>query len=42
MLNLFKVNNTETRTRRGFGVFLVNFEQIVHNVLVFPLLTLNK
>ena len=25
-----------------FGVFIVNFEHISHNVLLFPLLTLNK
>ena len=24
------------------GVFIVNFEQISHNILVFPLLTFNK
>ena len=35
---LFKVNNINTRT----GVFIVNFEQILLIVLVFPLLTLNK
>ena len=27
---------------RRFGAFIVNFEQNVHIVLVFPLLTLNK
>ena len=27
---------------RRVGVFIVNFEQILHVVLVFPLLTLNK
>ena len=25
-----------------FGVFMVNFEQISHNILVLPLLNLNK
>ena len=29
-------------SRRHFGVFIVNFEQISHIVLVIPLLTLNK
>ena len=28
--------------QRRSGVFIVNFEQISHIVLVFPLLTLNK
>ena len=28
--------------RRCYGVFIVNFEQISHVVLVFPLLTLNN
>ena len=27
--------------RHSFGIFTVNFEQIQHIVLVFPLLTLN-
>ena len=43
MWNLFKIN-TETPERhksRRFGVF-INFEQIVHTVLVFPLLNLNR
>ena len=30
---LFKVNNC---------VYIINFEQILHIVMVFPLLTLNK
>ena len=37
---MFKVNNKETLYR--FGVFVVNFEQIPHIVLVFPLLTLSR
>ena len=32
----------ERRHWRRSGVFIVNFEQILHIVLVFPLLTLNK
>ena len=36
--NLFKVNK---KIRRS-GVFIVNFKQILHVVLVFPLLTLKK
>ena len=51
---LFKVNNINTRTkceissklttntRRRSGVFVVNFEHILHLVLVFLLLTLNR
>ena len=27
---------------RSFGVFIANFEQISHIIVVFPLLTLNK
>ena len=34
MLNMVKVNDKDT------GVFIVNFEQIPHIVLVFPYLTL--
>ena len=30
------------RQRARSGIFIVNFEQISHIVLVFPLLTLNK
>ena len=32
----------EWRHWRRFGVFIVNFEQISHIVLVFPLLSLNE
>ena len=32
----------QRRQLRRFGLFIVNFEQISHIVLVFPLLTLNK
>ena len=32
----------ESRQWRRFGVFIVNFEQILDIVLVFPLLYLNK
>ena len=42
--NLFKLE-TETSERhhwRRSGVFILNFEQILHITLVFPLLTLNK
>ena len=31
-----------TSVRRGFAVFIVNFEQVSHIVLVFPLLNLKK
>ena len=37
MWNMFKVNN-----RRRSGIFIVNFEQISHIVLLFSPLTLNK
>ena len=42
--NLFKVDNRDTRRRhwRRSCVFMVNFEQISHIILLFPLLTLNK
>ena len=42
--NMFAVNNRtpEGRLWRRFGVFIVNFEQISHLFLVFPLLNLNK
>ena len=42
--NIWKVNNKYTRMTSccSFGVFIVNFEQISHIVLIFPLLTLNK
>ena len=41
---LFKINNKDTRWRYWpcSGVFIVNFEQILHIILVFSLLTLNK
>ena len=44
MWNLFKVNNKDAKTTSvmPFGVFIVNFEQISHIVLVVPLLTLHK
>ena len=40
----FKVNNKDTRTTqwRLSGVFIVNFKLILHLVLVFLLLTLNR
>ena len=39
---MFKVNNKGTRTTpMGFGVFIVNFEHILHLALAFLLLTLN-
>ena len=34
---LFKVNNKYTKTSLTSGVFIVNFEQISHIMLVFPL-----
>ena len=36
---MLKVNNKDSRTTAG--VCIVNFEQISHQALVFPLLTLN-
>ena len=36
------IKTPERRQWRSYGVFIVNFEQILHIVLVFPLLTLNK
>ena len=41
---MFKVNNKDTERRhwRRSGVFIVNFEHILHLVLVFVLLTLSK
>ena len=41
--NLFKVINKDTRMTswRRSDVFIVNFEQISHIVMVFPLLILN-
>ena len=45
VLNMFKVNNKETRMTftewRCSGFFIVNFEHISHLALVFLLLTLN-
>ena len=38
--NKFKVNNKDIRTTSG--VFIANFEHILHIALVFPLLPLNK
>ena len=42
---MFKVNTIKTpqrRHQRRSGVFAVNFEHILHLILVFLLLTLNK
>ena len=42
---LFKVNNRNSRKRcdiRRSGVFIVNFEHILHLFLVFLSLTVNK
>ena len=36
------MNIPERRQSRRSGFFIVNFEQISHIVLVFPLLILNK
>ena len=38
----FTIKTRKQRHWRRFGVFIVNFEQILHIVLVFPLLILNK
>ena len=38
-IQLFKINK---ETRRHSGIFILNFEQISHLVLMFLLLTLNK
>ena len=42
--NLFKVNNRDTDQRQWprSGVFIINFEQISHFVLVLPLLNFNE
>ena len=40
-LNLFIKTPEQPKVHR-FDVFIVNFEQVSHVVLVFPLLTLNK
>ena len=37
---MFKVNNKDTWRR--FGVFIFNFEHILHLVLVFLVLLLNR
>ena len=54
VIYMFKVNNGNTRTMceicskltiktpERSDVFIVNFEQILHTVIMFPLLTLNK
>ena len=36
------IKTTEQRHLRRSGVFIVNFEPILHIILVFPLLALNK
>ena len=36
---MFKVTSKDTRRR--FGVYIVNFEHILHLILVFLLLTIN-
>ena len=43
-MKLFKVNSKDTKmiSMSPSGVFIVNFEQISHIVLAFPLLILNK
>ena len=38
---MFKVNNKGYRKTGPSGVFIVNFEHILHLVVVFLLLTLN-
>ena len=45
MCEIFSKLEIKTPERRYFGrcsVFIVNFEQNSHNVLVFPLLTIKK
>ena len=44
MWNLLKfmIKVPGRRQWRRSGVFIVNFEQILHIIQVFPLLTLNK
>ena len=39
-VNMFKVNTKDTRWRRS-GVFIVNFEDLLHLILVLILLTVN-
>ena len=36
------IETLERRQLRRSGVFIVNFEQISHIILAYPLLTLNK
>ena len=42
--NLFYVNNKTARTKslKSFWFYVIDFEQISHIVLAFPLLTLNN
>ena len=41
---MFKINNKDTRAMSMMfsDVFIINFEQVSHIVLVFPLMILNK
>ena len=40
---MYKINNKNTRTTpRRSCVFIVNFEQISHIILLFPLLIFNN
>ena len=39
---MFKVNNRNTRKWRRSGIFIVNFENISHLVIVFLLITLSR
>ena len=36
------IKTPEQRQRRCFGDIIVNFEQTLHIILMFPLITLNK
>ena len=36
------IKTSERRHWRRYGIFIVNFEQVSHIALVFPLLSLNK
>ena len=36
------IKTPNQRQQRCLGIFIVNFDQVSLNVLVFPLLTLNK
>ena len=40
--SMLTINTPEQDHWRRSGVFIVNFEQNSHIILVFPLLTLNK